>query len=513
MMSRSRLFLAAAAIVASAPAAARAATCESLSSLKLPNTTITAAQTTVPGPFTVPGGPPVNVPNPAVLSQLPAFCRVQATLAPTSDSDIKVELWLPSSGWNGKLQSVGNGAWAGVIPYPALAQAVLDGYAGAGTDTGHVGNTATFVPGHPEKLVDYGYRAVHEMTIVAKAVTAAFYGNAPSRSYWNGCSTGGRQGLMEAWKYPGDYDAVIAGAPVNYRTHQMTAELWIAQAVHKTDASYIPPAKYPAIHRAALDACDAKDGLKDGLIDDPRACRFDPAVLQCKEGPSTSDSTSCLTAPQVAAARQIYSPAVAPSTRKDIFPALQPGGELGWDALAGPRAIPEAVEFFQYVVLNDPNWDYRTLSFDTAAQQADAAAGAVLNVIDPNLKPFFDRGGKLLLYHGWNDQFVSPINSINYYSSVLDAPATRGQAKDAVRLFMAPGMNHCRGGEGPNAFDAIGALDRWVERGQAPNRLDAAHATAGTVDRTRPLCAYPQVARYNGTGSTDDGANFTCRAP
>ena len=316
MTSRPLLFLAAAAIVACAPAGARAATCDSLSSLKLPNTTITAAQTTVPGSFTVPSTPPVNVPNPAVLSKLPAFCRVLATLAPTSDSDIKIEVWLPSSGWNGKLQSVGNGAWGGVIPYPALAQAVLDGYAGAGTDTGHAGNTAKFVPGHPEKLVDYGYRAVHEMTIVAKAVTAAFYGNAPSRSYWNGCSTGGRQGLMEAWKYPGDYDAVIAGAPVNYRTHQMTAELWIAQAVHKTDASYIPPAKYPAIHRAVLDACDAKDELKDGLIDDPRACRVDPAVLQCKEG----DMASCLTAPQVAAARQIYSPARGPLHEEGDLP-------------------------------------------------------------------------------------------------------------------------------------------------------------------------------------------------
>jgi feruloyl esterase len=451
----------------------------------------------------------VNVPNPAVLSTLPAFCRVLATLTPTSDSDIKVEVWLPATGWNGKLQSVGNGAWAGTIPYPALAQAVLDGYAGAGNDTGHVGNNPRFAPGHPEKMIDYGYRAVHEMTVAAKAITAAFYGNAPRRSYWNGCSTGGRQGLMEALRYPADYDAIVAGAPVNYRTHQHISQLWVANAVHRTPASFIPPAKYPAINRAALDACDGNDGLKDGLIDDPRQCRFDPRALQCTAG----DSASCLTAPQVEAARQIYSPAIAPSTKRQIFPALQPGGELAWEALAGPQPIAEAVEFFQYVVLNDPTWDFKTLDFDTAAELADKAAGQVLNVIDPNLEPFFNRGGKLLLYHGWNDQFVAPVNSIDYYNAVLEAPATKGRLSDSIRLFMAPGMNHCRGGVGPNTFDAIGALDRWVETGRAPSRLDASHATDGKVDRTRPLCAYPQVARYKGSGSIDDAANFACRLP
>jgi feruloyl esterase len=314
---------------------------------------------------------------------------------------------------------------------------------------------------------------------------------------------------MEAWKYPGDYDGIIAGAPVNSRTSQMVAELWIAQAVHKTQASYIPPAKYPVINRAAVEACDANDGLKDGLIDDPRSCRFDPKVLQC----TGADGPSCLTAPQVAAAQQIYSPVVAPSTGKEIFPALMRGGELVWDSLAGPQPIPEAVEFFQYVVLNDPTWDFRTLSFDTAAEMADKAAGHLFNVVDPNLEPFFDRGGKLLLWHGWNDQFVSPVNSINYYTSIREAPATKGQLDNSIRLFMAPGMNHCRGGVGPNTFDAIGALDRWVEQGQAPNRIEASHATDGKVDRTRPLCPYPQVARYNGSGSIDDAANFTCRAP
>ena len=210
-----------------------------------------------------------------------------------------------------------------------MAQAVTGGYATAGTDTGHTGNTASFVPGHPEHLVDYGYRAIHEMTVAAKAVIRAFYGNAPQYSYWNGCSTGGRQGLMEAQRYPADYDGIIAGAPVNARVHQMIWELWVAQAVHKDEASYIPPAKYKTINDAALAKCDAGDGAKDGLLTSPDRCRFDVSTLQCKAG----DEVSCLTAPQVAAAKQIYTPAKNPRTGKEIFPALQPGSELGWNGL------------------------------------------------------------------------------------------------------------------------------------------------------------------------------------
>ena len=274
-------------------------------------------------------------------------------------------------------------------------------------------------------MIDYGYRAVHEMTVAAKAITAAFYGTAPARSYWNGCSTGGRQGLMEAWRYPADYDGIIAGAPVNHRTRQLTAELWVAHAVHASEASYIPPAKYPAIHRAAVEACDGNDGLKDGLIDDPRQCRFDPQALQCTgaDGDVVPDGAAGRPPRGRSIRRRL-----APASKKEIFPALQRGGELVWDALAGPRPITEAVEFFQYVVLNDPAWDFKTLSFDTAAELADKAAGDVLNVIDPNLKPFFDRGGKLLLYHGWNDQFVSPINSINYYTEHPRRAGDQGQA-------------------------------------------------------------------------------------
>lgn len=489
------------------PWCVRAATCDSLATVRLSNGTVTHAGLVPAGSFAPPGAGATAVANP-VFKTLPEFCRVTASLTPTSDSDIRVEVWLPASGWNGKLQSVGNGGWAGVIGYPALGAALATGYATAATDTGHFGNTAAFVPGHPEKLVDYGYRAVHEMTVAAKALVRAFYGSAPRLSYWNGCSTGGRQGLMEALRYPADYDGIIAGAPVNARTQQLTWELWVAQAVHESEASYIPPTKYPAMNAAVLEACDARDGARDGLLEDPTQCRFDPVVLECKGG----DSASCLTPAQVKAARQIYRPATNPATNEEIFPALQPGSELGWGALAGPQAVSEAVEFFRYVVVNDPAWDFRSLRFDRASAQA-ASAASVLDVVDPNLTPFFARGGKLLLYHGWNDQLVAPLNSINYYNRVVRATGGDAAAADAVRLFMMPGTNHCAGGVGPNTFDRMAVLEQWVERGQAPLRIPASHSTNGVVDRTRPLCAYPQVARYRGTGSLDEEASFVCSAP
>jgi feruloyl esterase len=499
MPSHRYLFVVVALLFAAPSFAQTPQSCEGLKSLALQDGTVTTAAV-VTGSFTPPGATNPN----ATIANLPAFCRVAVTLKPTADSDIKTEFWLPMSGWNRKLQSVGNGAWAGVIPYAAMAQAVTGGYATAGTDTGHVGNTASFVPGHPERLVDYGYRAVHEMTVAAKAVIRSFYGNAPQYSYWNGCSTGGRQGLMEAQRYPADYDGIIAGAPVNARVHQMIWELWVAQAVHKDEASYIPPAKYKTINDAALAKCDADDGAKDGLLTSPNRCQFDPSVLQCKAG----DDVSCLTAPQVAAAKQIYSPAKNPRTGKEIFPALQPGSELGWAGLAGPEPVREAVEFFQYVVANDPKWDFRTLDFDRDVTRAEKAASQVIDAVDPNLQPFFARGGKVLMYHGWNDQLVAPLNSVNYYQAVTGATKS---AVDSIRLFMMPGMTHCRGGAGPDSFDRMGVIERWVEKGEAPKQIVAEHLTSGVVDRRRPLCPHPQVAAYNGKGSLDDAASFTCK--
>ena len=292
-----------------------AASCESLASLALPNTTITSAQIVPAGQFSPPG-PAGKGKGANAYKDLPEFCRVAATLKPSSDSDIKVEFWLPTSNWNKKLQSVGNGGWAGVISYSALADAVKAGYAGASTDTGHVGGSGSFALEHPEQLIDFGWRSEHEMTLKAKAIVQAFYGSAPRLSYWNGCSTGGRQGLKEAQKFPDDYDGIIAGAPAN----RTAISLWIAFAVLKDPASYIPPAKYPMIHEAVLNACDLRDGVKDGLIEDPTRCKFDPKALLCKNG----DGPSCLTAPQVEAAKKIYSAATNPRTGQELFPSLVP---------------------------------------------------------------------------------------------------------------------------------------------------------------------------------------------
>jgi feruloyl esterase len=344
------------------------------------------------------------------------------------------------------------------------------------------------------------------MTVKAKAIIQALYGRAPRLSYWNGCSTGGRQGLKEAQKFPEDYDGIIAGAPAN----RTAMSLWIAHAVLKDPASYIAPSKYPIIHRAALAACDSLDRLTDGLIDDPTKCQFDPNVLLCKAG----DGPECLTAPQVEAARKIYSPAVSPRTGHVLFSSLVPGTELGWGVQAqGPEPSANIYDQYRYVVFKDPNWDWKTFNFDSDVVRGDRPENVVMNATDPNMKAFFERGGKLLLYHGWSDPNIPALNTINYYKSVVDTMGGTAKAANSVRLFLAPGMGHCGGGEGPNVFDKVGALERWVENGIAPDSMIASHSTDGTVDRTRPLCPYPQVARYKSAGSIDDAASFVCQTP
>ena len=486
--------------------AAFGATCDSLSSLNLPGTTITKVALVPEGSFEAPGLPP---PQQAAFKRLPEFCRVAATLKPTSDSEIKIEVWLPTANWNGRFLGVGNGGWSGAIVYGALANGVGRGYAVASTNTGHDGADATFVTGHPEKLVDFGYRAVHEMTVKGKALTEAFYTKAPERSYWNGCSSGGKQGLKEAQKFPRDYDGIIAGAPANYWTHLMAGDLWPEIVTHKDPAADLSPASLAVLHKAALAACDANDGVTDGLIEEPVKCRFDPATVACK-GDQTQD---CLTAPQVEAARRIYAGAVNPRTHKSVFPGMPPGSELVWPALAGPKPFTIPVSHFAYVVFKNPQWDYLTFDYDKDVAAADKIDDGLLNATDPNLKAFFSHGGKLITYHGWNDQLISPINSVNYYETVVKANGGAAKVSESYRLFMAPGMNHCGGGDGPSQMDPLPLLDDWVANGKAPDKIIAQHRTGNRVDRSRPWCSYPQIAKYKGTGSTDEAANFDCVTP
>ncbi len=482
--------------------AAEAATCESLAALALPQTTITLAQPVAAGSLAVAAGRGGGA---AQFTDLPAFCRVTATLRPSSDSDIKIEVWLPEANWNGKFNAVGNGGWGGAIDSGALAAALRRGYAAAATDTGHAGGGGPWMQ-RPEKLIDFGYRAVHEMTVKAKALASAYYGNAPRLSYFTGCSAGGRQGLKAAQRFPADFDGVVAGAPALNTTGRAAFAIWIAQQLHKDEASFIPPAKYPAIHDAVLAACDALDGVTDRVIDNPRKCTFDPQVLACKD----ADAASCLTPAQVASARVMYQPVKNPRTGGPIFPGLEYGTELGWGTFGGAQPFAIATQMYQHMVFKNPAWDYRTLDFDAQMALVETIEAGVMNALDANLKPFIARGGKLLQYHGWADQQIPAGSSVEYYERVAKEMGT-GRFEDGYRLFMVPGMGHCGGGDGPASFDMLAALEGWVEQKRVPAQIPAAHVTGGVVDRTRILCPYPQQATYTGSGSTDDAANFACR--
>ncbi len=424
-----------------------------------------------------------------------------------------MEVWLPTENWNGKFQAVGNGGWAGIISYPALASALQEGYATASNDTGHKGGNALFAIGHPEKLTDFAYRAVHEMVVQSKSIISSYYGRSARLSYWNGCSTGGRQGLMSAQKYPEDFDAILAGAPANYQTHLHAWDLSVAIPVLKDPGAAIPASKLAMINRAALNACDARDGVTDGLINEPQKCSFDVAKLQCKAGdPSTGSGQAedCLTAPQVAAAKRAYS-ATKTASGEVVFPGKDPGSETGWGGFVGGQQAPGvSVGSFQ-VAYQDANWDPKTFDLDKDLKAVDEKVGSIVNAVNPDLRAFKARGGKVLMYHGWNDTAISAGNSINYYQSVLSKMG--GRQDDFIRLFMAPGMQHCGNGPGPNQVNWMAALERWRESGTAPDRLEAARVTNNRVDMTRPLCAYPQVAQYKGVGSTNDAANFVCKAP
>lgn len=517
-------------VLLTAPTAA-AADCENLAGLKLPDTTITLAQSVAAGAFTPPPGS-VDPAHTFPFKTLPAFCRVTGVIKPSSDSDIQFDVWLPLADWNGKFQGIGNGGFAGSVQYVGLASALAHGYATASTDTGHAAGVvdARWALGHPEKVIDFGYRAIHETAVKGKAILNAFYGQGPQRSYFSSCSNGGRQALMEAQRYPGDYDGIIAGAPANFWTHHISGFAWDMQAI-SDPASYISLSKLKAIDAAALAACDARDGVVDGIIDDPSKCHFDPSVLLCKG----AESNSCLTEPQVTALKKIYA---GPKNSKgeQIFPGYEPGGETGmggwglWITGAGATKgwqYQFATQYFANMAFDNPAWDIKTFNIDKDVQTADEKTARILNATDPDLRAFKKRGGKLILYHGWCDAAIPAENTINYYRSVVAKMGQRGVDK-FVRLFMVPGLQHCTHGPGPNSFGQAGpsaqadadhnislALERWVEKGIAPNMLIAVKPVAlldpsKAITRSRPLCALPLVARWKGTGSTDDAANFAC---
>lgn len=515
---------------------ARAATCAGLIALQLPSTTITLAQLQPAGTFTAPDG--------EQFQNMPAFCEVHGISKPTSVSAINFEVWLPlPSGWNGKFEGVGNGGLAGTISYSSMAPGLQRGFATASTDTGHNSTEPQLWLENQDLVIDYSYRGLHLTTVNAKAIIAAFYSRAPRFSYYSGCSTGGKQALFEAQRYPDDYDGIIGGDAANFWTHQMFHEDWVGQAT-VAPAANLSADNLQLVNNAVLEQCSTKDhGLaSDPFLLDPQDCHFDPKVLQCVAG----QSTNCLTAAQVTAVQTIYQGVTNSRTGEQLYPGLPRGSELGWGPAGGQFLINRPVsegsgvssyDFFRFTVFQIPSpyfWDYTTLNFDSDVTLVDENFAAVFNSTNPDLSEFKRHGGKLIMYHGNADPLIPPANTINYYQSVASTEASYrlthstalaiSETQQFFRLFLVPGMYHCAGGPGANVFngvsnqgnptdpdhDILSALDLWVASHQAPEQIIASNQTNGSINFTRPLCPYPQNARYKGSGSTSDAANFVC---
>ena len=520
-----------AAALHAAPAAA--ANCADLTSFLLPDTTITLAQSYTAG-TTVAGATKAPV----------DLCRVAGTIKPGAQSNIHFEVWIPTeANWNGKYQQTGNGGFAGSISLGNIANAVSRGYAAAATDDGTSGppsGAPAFIH-NADVALDYGYRAVNATSEKSKAIISMLMGRAPSYSYFVGCSDGGREGLQEAQRFPDDFDGVIVGSPINDQVgefassylYNMQATLGGPQTNGVPDA-YIPSSKLALLSDAALAQCAGKDGgvASDLFLSDPRQCRFDPGVVQCRRG---QDPATCLTSAQVDAARQLYA---GPHEHGILlFPGLEPGGEAaagGWaNWITGSSPSSPGSQyglgkgFACSLMQNAADCDY--LSIDVVQQDKAARLRfqPIISSIDPDLRPFKARGGKMIQYAGWADAAVPPENGLNYYRKVTH---TIGNPSDFYRVFMVPGMAHCSGGAGPNAFgngivngpaidaehDLVKALERWVEQGIAPQRIVATHyvnnAASQGVAFQRPLCPYPERGEYVGSGDANDAANFRCVA-
>lgn len=482
------------------PARAQAGDCAALARLSLPDVRITAAEA-------IPGGArwafppsPFNIFAGLNPSTDRRFCRVTGVI----EREIRFELWLPPE-WNGRFLGVGNGGYTGAINYPSLSLGLARGFAVASTDTGHQTPTGFFdsswVAGHPERLENFGHRAHHLLPDRAKLIVRAFYGRPAEFAYFDGCSSGGWQGLTEAQRYPADYDGIVAGAPANNFVRLQTRAFWLASLERANPAGILGPADIALLSRAAVAQCDPADGVRDGIMSDPRGCGFEPASLLCRSG----QSGACLSQAQVERARLIYGPY---STRRGL--ALYPGNAYGVPPIATLPGVDLAEPMLmQAIPPAERRWTAATFDSDRDIPPLEARFGASLGASNPDLRAFAARGGKLIVYHGWTDGLLSPWNSIGYWEAVNRRMGARN-VPSFFRLFMAPGVDHCRGGVGPDRFDALAAVMAWRERGQAPDRLIAATASG---NRTRPLCPHPQVARWSGTGSSDDAASFRCVAP
>jgi feruloyl esterase len=500
----------------------QSARCGDLAKIVLPQAEIATAANVGPGGFTPPQDPERKLPEPAAT--VPRFCRVQAVARPTTDSEIHFEVWLPQA-WNGKLLGVGNGGYTGRISYGALENGVALGYVTASSDTGHKGSDLRFAAGHPEKIVDWGYRATHVTADDAKRILRAYYGTFEQHAYFNGCSTGGEQALQEAQRFPQDYDGIVAGDPGNDRIQLNVAFLWAHLATHPQGKSILGAGALELLHHAAVEACDAADGVKDGVIGDPLHCKFDPSLLLCTK----ERHEGCLSQAQVDAARKVYQGPSNPRTGAKIMAGWEPGSEVtapgdysGWRDYILHGDEPARLDFWRYWVFENPRWDWHSFDFDRDIAYAEKKLPAV-NADNPDLRTFKARGGKLIVYHGWVDPVGPPRDSIDYFEKVQSFVGGRVPALDFFRLFLVPGMSHCNGGPGyllaggargvddpddvprwPHAdpeHDVLSALDHWVQEGVAPEQILAFHSDPDGSSRTMPVCAYPKVALPKGCAS------------
>jgi feruloyl esterase len=471
---------------------------------------------------------------------VPASCRVKIVDAPTSDSHIEMEVWMPAESWNQRLWSGGNGGLAGSIDELSMTIALSRGYATSGTDTGHIAadTDGSWALGHPQKLIDYGYRSIHETAVMAKAVMQAFYGKQPSYSYFSSGSNGGREALQEAQRYPDDYIGIEVGAPAFNGTNNIVAGSWIEQRLRASKDSWFSPAKLPAIAAAAMDKCDALDGLKDGLIDDPRRCHVDPDALLCKG----AENDGCLTAPQVESLKAIYEGPGGKDPAGYPYYGYAPGGETLWDTWQLGSEPDKAflyrfaLEFHRYLIYGNPNWTLDKFKLQSDREETFRRMGPFYDATNPDLSRFAARGGKLILFHGWADMALQPNLTIDYYERVRSRIGAQ-TADKFIMLYMVPGMAHVTAGYGPNAFGQMmaptpnatpatnigSALEDWVEKDAKPGPIVAAKYSSDikaliasdgmTPTRTRPLCPYPQVEHWSGKGSIDDAKNFTCVNP